>query len=80
MNVTGKVWRFYADGFKNMTWGRLLWLIILVKLFIIFIVLRLLFFPDFLATHSAAGDKGGYVSRELIERGTSPAPLLDNNN
>ena len=68
----GKIWRFYSNGFKEMTWGRLLWLIILVKLFVIFVVLRLLFFPDFLATHSTAGDKSDYVSRELIDRGTTP--------
>lgn len=34
----------YRDGFRNMTWGRpLIWLIIL-KLFILFAVLRVFFF------------------------------------
>ena len=46
-----KVLRFYIDGFKRMTTGRLLWLIILVKLFVIFFVLKLFFFPDFLKTN-----------------------------
>ncbi|HOF21240.1 MAG TPA: DUF4492 domain-containing protein, partial [Bacteroidales bacterium] len=33
----GKIFRFYYDGFKNMSsWGRKVWLIILIKLFIIF--------------------------------------------
>ena len=41
------VWRFYSDGFQHMTWGRTLWIIIMVKLFIMFAVLRLFFFtPD----------------------------------
>lgn len=43
-----KIWVFYRDGFREMTVGRTLWIIILVKLFIFFVVLRLLFFPDLL--------------------------------
>lgn len=38
----------YVDGFRNMTIGRSLWLIILIKLFIFFVVLKLFFFPDIL--------------------------------
>lgn len=40
------IFRFYVDGFRSMTLGRTLWAIILVKLFIMFAVLRLFFFPD----------------------------------
>ncbi len=61
------IWCFYRDGFRQMTWGRVLWLIILLKLFVMFVVLRLFFFPDFLG-EAAGGDKGGYVGNELIER------------
>ncbi len=43
-----KVYNFYRDGFRKMTWGRKLWGIILVKLFIMFAILRLFFFPDIL--------------------------------
>ena len=43
-----KVFRFYYDGFRNMTWGKKLWRIILIKLFIMFAILRLFFFPDIL--------------------------------
>ena len=43
-----KIWRFYIDGFKSMTIGRVLWLIILVKLFIMFAILRIFFFPNYL--------------------------------
>lgn len=39
-----QVWTFYRNGFKHMTWGRTLWLIILLKLFVIFVVLRIFFF------------------------------------
>ncbi len=51
-----------------MTLGRTLWLIILVKLFIMFFILRLFFFPRFLNTPVVGDDKEGYVSNELIHR------------
>jgi len=43
-----KILQFYMNGFKRMTWGRTLWVIILIKLFIIFFVLKLFFFPNYL--------------------------------
>jgi hypothetical protein len=48
-NIASGVFRFYYDGFRNMSnWGKKVWLIILIKLFIIFVLLRIFFFPDFL--------------------------------
>ena len=38
------IWHFYRTGFREMTWGRTLWVLILIKLFIIFIILRLFLF------------------------------------
>lgn len=43
-----KILQFYIEGFKSMTLGRILWVIILIKLFILFFVLKLFFFPDYL--------------------------------
>ena len=43
-----KVWRFYVDGFRGMTVGRSLWLLILAKLAIFFLILKLFFFPNLL--------------------------------
>lgn len=43
-----KILRFYLDGFRSMTLGRTLWAIILIKLFIFYFVLKLLFFPNLL--------------------------------
>lgn len=43
-----RIWRFYIDGFRQMTTGRWLWAMILVKLFILFFVFKLFFFPDLL--------------------------------
>lgn len=48
MNAIVKIWRFYADGFKSMTIGKKLWALILIKLALIFLLLRLFFFPDVL--------------------------------
>ena len=62
-----RVYDLYIDGFKHMRLGKTLWVIILIKLFIIFVILKLFFFPDFLKQH-ADGDKAGYVATELTDR------------
>ena len=62
-----RVWHLYYDGFRSMSLGKTLWAIILIKLFIIFIVLKLFFFPDFLKQH-AGDDKACYVATELTGR------------
>lgn len=41
----------YVEGFRNMTWGRKLWLIVLLKLFFMFFVLKMFFFPNYLKTN-----------------------------
>ena len=66
-NFLHKVYHLYYDGFRQMTLGKTLWAIILIKLFVIFIVLKLFFFPNFLKQH-AEGDEAGYVATELTDR------------
>ena len=39
----------YRDGFRNMTWGRPLVWLILLKLFILFAILRVFFFKPAMA-------------------------------
>jgi hypothetical protein len=57
---------FYLEGFKNMTVGKTLWIIILIKLFILFVVLKIFFFPDFLKTRfDSDTERGNYVLEEL---------------
>lgn len=60
-----KAARFYIDGFRAMTLGRTLWAIILLKLFILFAVLKLFFFRDPMAGHSD-GERSDYVLEQLI--------------
>jgi hypothetical protein len=46
-----KIYTFYRNGFRAMTVGKALWKIILIKLFVMFAVLKLFFFPNYLNTH-----------------------------
>ncbi len=63
-----RVFDLYYDGFRNMKLGKTLWLIIGIKLFIMFFVLKLFFFPDFLKTHTQKGEEADYVVREFVQR------------
>ena len=58
----------YYDGFRNMTLGKTLWAIIIVKLVIIFAVLKLFFFPNYIDQHAEEGDEADFVATELIDR------------
>ena len=61
----------YVDGFRSMTVGKTLWLIIGIKLFIFFVIIKILFFPDFLSSKSDSDDgKAQYVREQLVERGS----------
>ena len=62
-----QIFHLYYDGFRTMTLGKTLWTIILIKLAIIFLVLKL-FFPDFINTNAKNGDKAGFVSKEILNR------------
>lgn len=61
-----RAYRLYYDGFRQMTLGRTLWLVIAVKLFIIFIILKLFFFPDFIGNNSEKGQEADFVAKELF--------------
>ncbi len=63
-----RIYRFYRDGFRQMTVGRVLWKIIFIKLFILFAVLKFFFFPDFLATtFSTDTQRAEYVIEQLTQ-------------
>jgi len=64
-----QVWDLYYDGFRSMTVGKTLWIIILVKLFVIFVVMKLLFFPNLLNSNfDNDEDRANHVRQELINR------------
>ena len=66
-NFLYRIYDLYVDGFRHMRLGRTLWAIILIKLFIIFVILKIFFFPNFLKQH-AEGDESSFVAGELVER------------
>lgn len=75
-NAVQRIWNFYIEGFRSMTLGRTLWCIILLKLFIMFAILKVFFFPNFLNTRPGGTTKAEFVAGELLER---PAIIVDDN-
>ncbi len=69
-SILHRIWAFYRDGFREMTVGRTLWALILIKLFVMFFVLKLFFFPDFLSLQGKDTDesRAAYVGEQLVER------------
>ncbi len=66
MNVVLKrIWLFYYEGFKSMTLGKTLWMIILIKLFIMFFILKLFFFKDDLREYDSEQEKQQHIIHEL---------------
>lgn len=65
--------KMFWAGFTTMSkQSRTLWIIVILKLFIMFAILRPIFFPNFLK--SQAEDKAGqaeYVREQMIERSKS---------
>jgi len=67
-NFISKVFHLYYDGFRNMTIGKTLWAVILIKLFIIFVVLKIFFFPNYIKQKTDTGEEPDFVATELDKR------------
>ncbi len=65
MKLLQRIWDLYYDGFRSMTLGRTLWLVIAVKLFIMFFVLKLCFFPNYIKEHAREGEEAEFVGEQL---------------
>ena len=64
-----RAFHLYYDGFRSMTVGKTLWLIIGIKLFIFFVIIKMLFFPDFLGPKCDNDqEKTEYVRHQLTDR------------
>jgi hypothetical protein len=65
--------RLFRDGFKNMSfWGRKVWIIIIIKLFIIFAILKIFFFQDFLGKKCNNDvQKSEYVRNQILNTAKS---------
>jgi len=67
-NIFTRIFLFYYEGFKGMTVGKKLWAIILLKLFIMFVILKLFFFKNFLNNKFESDEKkADYVIEQLTK-------------
>lgn len=67
IEISAKVFSFYRDGFAQMTVGKTLWKIIFIKLLVMFAVLKLFFFPNYLNTNFETDEqRGDYVLEQLV--------------
>ena len=66
MKTATKIASFYWHGFRSMKTGRTLWLIIIIKLIIIFGFLKLVFYPDLLnSTFETDAQRAAYVLENI---------------
>ncbi len=65
------IYRFYADGFRSMRVGRKLWLLIGIKLFVMFALVKVFFFPDFLEENFANDDERAEYILQTMTQGSS---------
>ena len=66
-----KIFDFYISGFRSMTTGKYLWIIILIKLFIRFAVLKVFFFKGELSQYDTQEEKSRHVKEQLIEKASA---------
>ncbi|MDD6552935.1 MAG: DUF4492 domain-containing protein [Prevotellaceae bacterium] len=66
-NLFLRIIKFYVDGFRSMTVGKTLWAVILIKLFIIFVILKLFFFPNFINEHKGNESAAQFVSSKILK-------------
>lgn len=67
-NLFVRVFQFYYQGFMSMTLGKKLWAIILIKLIILFLVLRLFFFPNYLKSNFKTDEqRSNHVIEQLTK-------------
>lgn len=68
-NIFVRIWRFYIDGFRSMTLGKTLWTIILIKLFVMFFIIKLFFFPNILnRDYDNDADRAKAVAANLLSK------------
>ncbi|EAB5336673.1 DUF4492 domain-containing protein, partial [Campylobacter jejuni] len=61
---------FYKEGFKNLTLGKTLWKIIFIKLFVMFVILKLFVFDvNFNSIFKSDKEKSTFVLKNLTLEG-----------
>ena len=66
--IAARFFYLYIDGFRNLSsWGKKLWIIILIKLFIMFVILKIFFFPDILKkNYDTDAERAEHVRDQII--------------
>jgi hypothetical protein len=68
MKLLKKVYLFYYEGFSSMKIGKKLWVLIFIKLFLLLVVIKWLFFPEVLKTHfDTDTERGQYILEQLTK-------------
>ena len=67
MALLKRIYLFYKEGFTNMpSWARQAWLVVLIKLFVMFVILKIFFFPNFLKTNfKSDAERSNHVLENL---------------
>jgi hypothetical protein len=69
--MINKIVLFYVDGFKNLSsLGKKLWLIIIIKLMVIFVILKVFFFPTVDNVVKDKSQKEALFIKQLTEPST----------
>jgi len=66
MNIIKRIISFYYQGFRNMTWGKTVWVVILIKIFVFFFIMKMFFFPNILQKNfSTDEERSAHVLENL---------------
>ncbi len=67
-NILTKILNFYIDGFKSMKLGKKLWAIVAIKLFVLLVIIKLLFFPNILKEKfNSDKERSEYILNQLTK-------------
>lgn len=71
MEILGKIWNLYRDGFRNMTWGKPLWGLIILKVIILFAILRVFFFRpamEGMTERQKSEQVGNHLTKQNVQK------------
>ncbi|WP_394959906.1 DUF4492 domain-containing protein [uncultured Helicobacter sp.] len=59
------IFTFYRDGFRNMKLGKTLWLVIVIKIIVVFVILKVFVYGESLEDLGSAEAKSAFVLENL---------------
>jgi len=68
MHIIKKILSFYKEGFASMRLGRRLWLIIVIKIIILFGIIKWLYFPNYLEDNFDNDTQRSYYILEQLTK------------